>query len=68
MSFDGDEDGKVSKEELPEPMQRMLERLDTNDDGAIDRGELEAAAERFRAGRAGPERGPGGPRRPQRPE
>jgi collagen type III alpha len=72
MRFDTNGDGKVGKDELPEPMQPMLERADSNNDDAIDRAEAEAMAERFRGGRAGPARGdrpdggPGPP--PRRPE
>ncbi len=81
MGCDSNKDGKVSKDEMPEPMQRLLERVDTNEDGAIDRKEAEAMVERFRARQGGPARGaaPGGraggegerperPRPPQRPE
>ena len=77
MGFDKNGDGKVSKEELPEPMQRMLERADANNDGAIDKTEAEKmASERPRRGGGGPPRGqdrggrPGGPggEQPQRPE
>lgn len=62
MGFDKDDDGKVTKEELPEPMQRMFQRGDANGDGAIDREEAEKLVEqleRFRRDR--PEGGPGGP-------
>lgn len=62
MAFDEDGDDKVTKEELPEPMQRMFERGDADGDGAIDRDEAEKlveAIERFRRNR--PEGGPGGP-------
>ena len=61
MALDKDGDGKVTKEELPEPMQRMLQRGDTNEDGAIDREEAEKLVEqleRFRRDR--PQGGPGG--------
>jgi len=44
MSTDKDGDGKVTQEELPETMQRMLQRGDTNQDGAIDKAEAEAMA------------------------
>ncbi len=45
MSNDKDNDGKVTKDELPEFMQRMLERADTNKDGAIDKNEAKTMAE-----------------------
>ncbi|UCG32285.1 MAG: hypothetical protein JSU68_11530, partial [Phycisphaerales bacterium] len=43
MGFDTNSDGQVTADELPEPMQRLLDRADTNDDGAIDQAEAEAA-------------------------
>lgn len=46
MSFDENEDGKVTKDEAPEPMRRMFQRVDANQDGAIDKEEAEAMAER----------------------
>jgi Ca2+-binding EF-hand superfamily protein len=59
MSRDENGDGKVTKDEMPERMQRMLERVDTNNDGAIDRAEAERFAERTRDrdGRRGKGRG-----------
>ena len=67
---DADGDGKLSAEELPEPLQDRLERLDANGDGLLDREELAQA--RRRRGQRGPGPGPGrphGPRpRPERPE
>jgi collagen type III alpha len=68
MENDKNGDGKLSKEELPERMQQNMERLDTNGDGFVDRGELEAMSARFR-GPGGPGGGPGGPdgRRPGGP-
>lgn len=54
MSNDKDKDGKVTREELPEFMQRMLDRGDTNKDGAIDKAEAEAMSAAFgRGGRGG---------------
>ena len=41
MRLDENGDGKVTKEELPERMQRVLQRGDANGDGAIDREEAE---------------------------
>ena len=70
MSFDKNGDGKVSKDEMPERMQRILERADTNKDDALDKEEIEKLAERF-SGRRGPRRpgdGEGRPERPRRPE
>ena len=71
MANDKNGDGKVSKDELPEPMQRMIERVDTNNDGSVDRQEAEAAAQKFRdrGGRSG-QGGQGGdrPDRPRRPD
>ncbi len=64
MSNDKNNDGKVTKDELPEFMQRMLERADTNKDGAIDKDEAKAMAETFgrgggfgRGGRGGEDEG-----------
>jgi hypothetical protein len=55
MNNDKNSDGKVTKEELPERMQWMVQRLDTNRDGAIDKAEAEAAAApRPRRGGASP--------------
>lgn len=67
MQLDANGDGKVTKDEVPEGMQRMFERLDANGDGAIDKAEAEQAAQAFgarRGGRSGPR--DGRPRR--RPE
>jgi len=69
MSFDKNKDGKVTKDELPnERMAAIIERGDTNGDGALDKSEIEQLAERFQQ-RAGRSRGgrPGG-ERPRRPE
>jgi len=63
-SFDKNNDGKITQDELPERMQRMMERLDANDDGAIDGAELEAIGQRMQRGQGpggfGPQGGPGG--------
>jgi hypothetical protein len=40
MSFDKNKDGKVTKDELPERMQFLVELGDTNKDGALDRDEI----------------------------
>ena len=69
LSFDKNEDGKVSKGELPERMQGVLDRHDTNEDGALDKAELgRLAAQSGRArdsgsgGRSPEARGRGGAR------
>lgn len=72
MAFDKNGDGKLSKSELPERMQGLLDRADANKDGEIDKGELTKHAQQ-QSGRspgfgpgAGPGRGgfPGGDRKP----
>ncbi|MDA1053743.1 MAG: EF-hand domain-containing protein [Planctomycetota bacterium] len=76
LSFDKNEDGKLTKDEIPERMRGLLTRGDTNGDGALDKEELAKIAASFQgqgAGRrpegAGPDgRGPGGPDGPPRPE
>jgi hypothetical protein len=69
MAFDKNKDGKVTRDELPERMQGLIARGDTNNDGALDRDEIRKLASApvgpgpggFGVGgfRAGP--GPGGP-------
>jgi len=48
MSHDKNKDGKVSREELPSSLTRMIDRADRNNDGAIDETEAAAIADRFR--------------------
>ncbi|MHC5109295.1 MAG: insulinase family protein [Planctomycetota bacterium] len=55
--FDANGDGKLQKEEAPEPMQRFFDRLDTNNDGAIDGNEADSMPRRRREGRQPGERG-----------
>ena len=67
--MDADGDGKVSREEAPEPMQGFFDQIDGNRDGFIDRAEAAAMRQRFRGGAGGPggpdgsagAGGPGGP-------
>jgi hypothetical protein len=40
MAFDKNKDGKVTRDELPERMQFLIELGDTNKDGALDRDEI----------------------------
>lgn len=68
MQNDKNGDGKISKDELPEQMQRILTRGDTNKDGALDKAEIEAMAARFQRGGGGgrpPQGGEGQQGRPQ---
>jgi hypothetical protein len=62
MSFDKNKDGKLSRTEMPERMQRGLDRGDVNKDGALDRDELKKLFE-FIQGQGG--RGGQGGRPPQ---
>lgn len=41
LSFDKNKDGKITKDELPERLQYLLELGDTNKDGALDKEEIE---------------------------
>lgn len=59
MSRDENGDGKISKDELPAQMQRILDRADTNKDGAIDEQEAKKMAERFSSGARGGNRSGG---------
>jgi len=67
-SFDKDKDGKITKNELPERMQDLIARGDTNKDGTLDKNEIKALAAKLQreggaaafAGRGG--RGGAGPR------
>lgn len=60
---DANSDGKLTGDEIPERMRENLERVDTNNDQAVDKAELEQMARRI-AEQRGP-RGEGGPRVPR---
>ena len=68
MSYDENNDGKVSKDELPSRMQRLMDRGDENKDGFIDKSEAKKLSDSMSGGRGG-QRGGGAPvnTRPQRP-
>ena len=60
MGFDNNGDGKVTKDEMPERIEeRLLQRADTNEDGALDKEEVKKFAEQMGQGPGG--QGPGGP-------
>lgn len=44
LSFDKNKDGKISKDELPERMQYLIEKGDTNKDGVLDKEEIKVLA------------------------
>ena len=48
LERDADGDGRLSRDEVPEPMEQRFDRMDANGDGYIDQDELEAMAERMR--------------------
>jgi HlyD family secretion protein len=53
MSHDKNGDGKVSKDEVPEPAQNFFDNVDANKDGFIDQSDIEAMRARRGAGGAG---------------
>jgi hypothetical protein len=61
--LDKDKDGKLTKEEARDRLAQGFARFDANRDGALDKKELTAAAERFVAmqGQLGDKAGPGRP-------
>jgi len=44
MAFDKNKDGKITRDELPERMQFLIDLGDTNKDGALDREEIKKLA------------------------
>jgi hypothetical protein len=57
--LDKNSSGKLEKDELPEQMKSRLGTIDSNGDGAVDRGELKASMAKMRASRPGGDRAPG---------
>ncbi|WP_417384753.1 EF-hand domain-containing protein [Gimesia sp.] len=75
MANDKNKDGKLTKEELPERMQSLFDRIDANKDKEVDKDELKKMSEQFNARNrsGGRDRGDRGGResdgdRPKRPE
>ena len=72
MQADANGDGKISKDEAPERMAQMFDRLDQNSDGFVEKSEIE----KMMSGRGGREGGAGGRggdqnrggQKPKRPE
>jgi len=56
--LDRNGDGKLQRDEVPEPMRPMFGRVDANSDGAISRAELQQAFARMRQGGGPPGGGP----------
>jgi hypothetical protein len=67
MSFDKNKDGKITKDELPERLQYLIEKGDTNKDGALDREEIRKLAADLERNRGGFGRGRAGRGRPGAP-
>ena len=61
---DKNNDGKLTKAELPESLQSIFDTADTNRDGAIDRQEAGALAERMKSRSSGQGQGTDGKRPP----
>ncbi|MFM9962168.1 MAG: HlyD family efflux transporter periplasmic adaptor subunit [Planctomycetaceae bacterium] len=61
MKSDTDKDGKISKTEAPEQMQRFFENNDTDKDGFLDATEVKAMVEKMKAFKPRPTEGGGGP-------
>ncbi len=60
-TLDTDKDGKISREEAPEPMKAAFDQIDTDGDGAISAKELAEVTRKMRqrGGAGGPQGGPG---------
>jgi len=60
-AMDANKDGKLSKDEAPEPMKAFFDTLDKNGDGFADDKEMSAAMAAMRKMQQGGAGGPGGP-------
>jgi HlyD family secretion protein len=54
MQFDKDKDGKISKDEAPSQMANFFDRMDTDGDGFITKGEVEELRKKYGGGGGGP--------------
>ena len=61
MKNDADKDGKISKSEAPEQMQRFFDNNDADKDGFLDATEVKAMVERMKAFMSRPPEGAGSP-------
>lgn len=61
MKNDADKDGKISKSEAPEQMQRFFDNNDADKDGFLDATEVKAMVERMKSFMSRPPEGGGGP-------
>jgi multidrug efflux pump subunit AcrA (membrane-fusion protein) len=64
MKYDADKDGKISKAEAPEQMQRFFDNNDANKDGFLDATEVKAMVDRIKSFMSRPPEGGGGPGSP----
>jgi hypothetical protein len=60
MSFDKNNDGKITRDELPERMQNLIAKGDANKDGVLDRDEVKKLAAEMAREESGRGRGRGG--------
>lgn len=65
MASDANGDGFISREELPQQMQRRFDQMDANGDGSVDENEIDEML-RNRPGQPGGRVGQGRPRGPGR--
>ncbi len=61
MKSDADKDGKISKSEAPETMQRFFDNNDADKDGFLDATEVKAMVDRIKSFMSRPPEGGGGP-------
>ncbi len=66
MRADTNGDGLVSKEELPEQMQRRFDQMDANRDGLVDESEIDEMLKNRPQQTGGQRGGQGRPRGPNR--